>query len=524
MSWDSYHRYADGDRWDAIVVGSGIGGLTAAALLAKKARKRVLVLERHYEAGGFTHTFRRKGYEWDVGVHYIGDVGREDAPTRRLFDEVTGARLQWAPMPDVYDRVFIGDRSYDFVTGRQRFVERLKEYFPTRTAAIDAYMQRLREAISATTAAFAEKVVPAPIAALFGSRMRRAFMKLASRTTADVLSEITDDAELTAVLTAQWGDYGLPPSQSSFAIHAMVANHYRNGGFYPVGGASSIARGAVSEIEAHGGRVLVSADVAAIELEGRRVAGVRMADGRRFRAPLVISNAGLAITFGRLLPANERTAGLRDAASRIGHSAAHLALYLGLNATDEELGLDGTNLWIYRDADHDGNFARHLADPREPLPLVYVSFPSAKDPSWSERLPGLATIDVITLAPYEAFQRWEDSEWKRRGADYERAKQELADRALQVLFAHRPQVREHVVVREVSSPLSTRHFTGNPHGEIYGLAHTPARFAERGLKPRTPVRGLYLTGQDISTCGVAGGLFGGALTASAIVGRPLLPR
>jgi len=82
----AYKQTALDDRWDAIVIGSGIGGLTAAALLAKHASKRVLVLERHYTAGGFTHTFHRPGYEWDVGVHYIGQMEEPASPVRAAFD------------------------------------------------------------------------------------------------------------------------------------------------------------------------------------------------------------------------------------------------------------------------------------------------------------------------------------------------------------------------------------------------------------------------------------------------------
>ena len=94
------------DEWDAIVIGSGIGGLTGAVLLGRYGGKRVLVLERHYEAGGFTHTFHRPGYEWDVGLHYIGQM-QEDSRERRAFDHVTGGQVRWQPMPQVYDRVFI---------------------------------------------------------------------------------------------------------------------------------------------------------------------------------------------------------------------------------------------------------------------------------------------------------------------------------------------------------------------------------------------------------------------------------
>src|ERR1700728_1598486 len=94
MKFSSYKHLSLADSWDAIVIGSGIGGLAAAALLSIYGRKRVLVLERHYVAGGYTHVFQRHGYEWDVGLHYIGEVQQEGSMLRRAFDTITDGRLE----------------------------------------------------------------------------------------------------------------------------------------------------------------------------------------------------------------------------------------------------------------------------------------------------------------------------------------------------------------------------------------------------------------------------------------------
>ena len=136
----SYKQHPVNGPFDAIVIGSGMGGLTAAALLAKHAGKKVLVLERHYTAGGFTHVFHRRDYEWDVGVHYIGQVSTPQSALRAAFDHVTEGRLHWNPMPDVYDRIVIAGRGYDFPTGMERFRENMKRYFPEEAAAIDSYI------------------------------------------------------------------------------------------------------------------------------------------------------------------------------------------------------------------------------------------------------------------------------------------------------------------------------------------------------------------------------------------------
>jgi all-trans-retinol 13,14-reductase len=518
-----YRQWDGSGDFDAIVVGSGIGGLSAAALLALHAGQRVLVLERHYTAGGYTHVFKRTGYEWDVGVHYIGGMSTRRSTFGRVFEAITDGKIAWEPMGDPYDRFVIGGQAYDFVSGEGPFRDSLKRAFPGEAAAIDRYVDLIRSTAQSSQLFFMEKALPGPLAWLAGPWLRRRFLKYAGRTTAEVIGELTTNKQLLAVLTAQWGDYGLPPAQSSFGIHALVARHYLDGAAYPVGGASRIAAAIAPVIERAGGRVLVNAEVKRILLEGGRAVGVEMSDGRLIRARTVISDAGAANTFGRLLP--EEVAGrlgMMEKLRAIGPSLAHINLYVGLRHSDDELGLNRTNLWIYPSADHDGNVARFLADPEGPLPGVYISFPSAKDPTFAERYPGRATIQVIVLAKYDWFARWEEQPWRRRGEDYDAFKQRLTERLLDVLYANVPQVRGKVDFAELSTPLSTRHFANYSRGELYGLAHTPERFRQRFLRPQTPIRGLYLAGQDVAVCGVEGALAGGVLCASAVLGRNLL--
>lgn len=520
------HRYGKIDlegSWDAIIIGSGMGGLATAALLAKHAGKRVLVLERHYMPGGFTHTYRRHGYEWDVGVHYIGEVHREGSSTRRLYDHVTDGTLEWQPMDDVYDRIVIEDRSYDLVAGAAAFRERMKSYFPAEAKAIDDYVDLIRAVPRKIGSFFAEKAVPAPLATLFGGWMRRPTLKWSRRTTLEVLSELTDNRELIGVLTGQWGDYGLPPGQSSFAMHAVVANHYLNGAAYPVGGSSSIAAAAAPLIEAEGGEIVYQADVEEIVLHGDRAVGVRLAAGVELSAPLIVSDAGVHNTFLRLLPrsASERH-GVAAKAGTVRPSVAHLCLYAGFKKTARELGLGTTNLWLYPGPDHDENARRYLEDTSRPLPVVYTSFPSAKDPEFEANYPGRATIELITLASFEEFKPWLSTEWRERGDEYDALKQAYAERMMARLDRQLPGLVDQIDYYELSTPLSTRHFANYERGEIYGLDHSPERFEQRWLQPRTPIKGLYLTGQDIVTCGVTAALVSGYLSASAVLGRNLM--
>ena len=438
----SYKRHPITEDYDAIVIGSGIGGLACAAMLAKHGGKRVLVLERHYTAGGYTHVFHRPGYEWDVGVHYVGDMA-PGSTTRRMVDEISDGRIEWADMGEVYDRVIIGGEAYDLPKGRRNLRDMLVSRFPAEESGIDGYFEAVRQAASSSLPFQVAKTLPGPVQEESGPMMRSSFARWADRTTREVLEELTSDQRLIAVLTAQFGDYGLPPAESSFAMHALLVHHYFRGGYYPVGGSGVIAESIIPVIEGAGGLVLINAEVAQVVVEDGRAVGVQMAaDGRIVRAPIVVSDAGVLNTFGALLPREvAEDAGLLQELEDVSPSMAHLCLYLGFEETAEALDMPRHNLWIYPNEHYEQTIEDSRRDPEAPLPMVYVSFPAAKDPDFTRRHPGHATVDVITAAPYEWFERWEGSRWKRRGADYDAFKDRLAERMMQALFEQMPQLR-----------------------------------------------------------------------------------
>lgn len=513
------------DNYDAIIIGSGMSGLTTAALLSKEDQK-VLVLERHYTAGGFTHVFKRPGYEWDVGIHYVGDMGSDRSFSRKLSNYLTDNNLDWADMGDVYDRVVIGKETYDFPKGRENLQNMLRSRFPDDKESIDQYFALVRDAVRANRGFFMDKAMPKFLSSLFGTFLRRKFVKYSRRTTLDVLSEITDNQALIKVLTAQYGDYGLPPEESSFVMHALLVKHYFSGGYFPVGGSSQIAKTIDKVIEAAGGTILINAEVDEVIVENNVAIGIRLADQREFLANIVVSSTGVHNTIDKLLSKDLKyTQDLTKQLSAVKASASHGCLYVGLNGTPEELKLPKANYWIYqKDGTHEENVAKFKEDITNEFPLVYISFPCAKDPDWSNRYPGKSTIDIITIMPYDEFEKWEGTEWKKRGEEYENLKERLAQRLLEKLYELEPQTKGKVDFYEFSTPLTTKKFVNYKQGEIYGLEHSPARFENRALRPRTGIKNFYLTGQDISTAGVVGAMASGLLTASAISGKNLLKK
>jgi all-trans-retinol 13,14-reductase len=504
--------------YDAIVIGSGIGGLTSAACLSKMGKK-VLVLEQHYTAGGFTHSYARNGYEWDVGVHYIGDVGTRKTATRKMFDFVTDNQLQWAAMDSNYDRYYFGDEQYDLIAGKGHFIEDLKKRFPKESDAINEYMLRLNQVNKSMPLISMEKLFNGLTGRLMKMIRRAKVPDYVNKTTYEVLRELTDEEDLIAVLTGQWGDCGVPPKESSFIIHALIAKHYLHGGYYPVGGSSKMAETIIPVIQQNGGEVFTYANVTEVVVENNVAVGVQMADGTIIKAPKIISNAGVLNTFKHLLPTDvSKTNGYDKLVEKVTPSFAHLGMYIGLKDTAKNLSIPKTNFWIYPNINHTENIQRFTEDYQQEFPVVYISFPSAKDPSWDKRYPGTATVEIVAPANFEIFEKWKDQTWGKRGDDYDALKEYFSERLLKELYKKLPQLEGKIDYHELSTPLSTDFFCAYKKGEIYGLQHDPKRFEQDWLRPKTKIKGLYLTGQDIMSCGVAGAMMGGFSTSLSVLG------
>ena len=518
--WKTYHSDVSNEKFDSIIIGSGIGGLCTAALLGIKG-KRVLVLEKHFKIGGWTHTFKRKDYEWDVGIHYIGQVHRPSSPVRKLFDIISDGQLQWSPMDDNYDRIIFPDKSYDFVAPRARFIEGMIKYFPKEERAILKYMDLLDTVAKSSRPFFSQKAFTGVLDKISYPLMTRKFFKYSDKTTLDVLKSLTDDKKLIGVLTGQWGDYGLPPSKSSFAMHSFVARHYLDGANYPTGTSRKIAETISDLIEKNGGSLYVNAPVKSIEVNKGMATGVVMDNGEIIRSRSIISNAGVFNTVNRLLNHNKSNSILSNQMKNIRQTKSYVCLHLGLNKSAEDLEIKNTNLWIYSDYDHDKAVQNYIDNPKYDFPVVYVSFPSAKDNDWSEKHPNKATIEAITLSRMSWYKKWEHLDWKKRGSDYEEDKKRLSKRILDVIEKHVGGLNGNIDHQELSTPLTVRDLANYTKGEMYGIDHSPDRFRQRWLRPQSSTKNLYFVGQDITTVGVSSALFSGLLTASAVLGQNL---
>ena len=507
--------------YDAIVVGSGIGGLCA-ALAVSRAGLKVLVLEAGKQFGGYLNPFRRGKFEFDPGLHYIGECGRGELFDRILRglevrDAVDFRRLA----DDAVDAIHFPGYSVAMPADAAEYEARLARDFPHEREGLRrffALLGRFRAFVGATAGgtrapAARDLLSVAPLARYLRS------------TFATVLDDHVRDPLLQSVLAAQGGDYALPPSRASAFVGIAVLDHYLRGAYFPVGGSRALRDALVDGIRADGGVLLRNARVSKIELSDGRVRAVACSDGRRFEARVVISNADATVTYGDLVGREHLGPLARRKLARARHSLGSLCVFVGTDLDLRAAGMTDANIWHYGSVDLEGLYAPMFRGEPPEGELFFLSSPTLKDPATNHGAPpGHATLELVTLYPYEPFERWQGTRSLRRGEDYEAQKELLLERYWPSIERYVPGARAHALRVEVSTPLTNVSYALAPRGATYGLDHTPDQFGPFRFSTSGPVRGLFLCGSSVVGCGIVPSALSGYGAGRAAVrhlGRPV---
>ncbi len=478
-----FHLESHKEEYDVVVIGAGIGGLTAAALLARLGYA-VLVIERHDRPGGYLHAFSRRGLLFDCAVHSVGGCADRGPSHRRALGMLVehlglGEQVRFLPL-DPIAKVCFPDLELEIPQGLQVLQQRLAGLFPNQAGKlVDFFLVVEKVAEEASRIACG---LPAEME--WFSRYRNA-------TLASVWGEFLDDERLLAVVGAFWPYMGLPPRRLSFVYWALMFTGYvSHGSGYCQGSFQRLADALAGTIEASGSELMYRMGVRSILLERGRVAGVMTDNGQRIGAPTVVSNADLLHTFQHLLPSGHAPSRYLSRLERLQPSVSVFVTYASVSRA--ALGKCAHESFFYGHYDHE----RHFQDACQGISQwLSVTIPTHTDPSLApEDTHGLM---LTTLASYSS-----SSSWRAHKEEYKSRLLEQAQRWM-------PGLKRGLIFSEAGTPRTMERYTLNHQGAAYGWAAKPRQVGPGRPGAKTPVEGLYLAGHWSSP---GGGVYGAALS------------
>lgn len=488
-------------NYDAIIIGAGLGGLTAAAKLAKEGQK-VLVLEQHDVPGGCATTFQRKKFHVEAGLHEMD--GFRSGIKKKIFDELgIPQHVHFVPIPEFY-RIIWKETDFVFPESPNEAKEKLKKMFPDETAAIEKYFRfvtGLGREIENLPRTKKEKRFKKPLFPLFYPKLVRSTLNTAG----GFMDKLFHDERLKMILLGNASYYHDDPYELSLFYFAAGQNSYfSNGSYFIKGGSQKLSDYLMNFIREQGGEVLLRQQVTSILTENGNAVGVTYRENRKketdiheVRAKTIIANAAVPRIAEELLT-GEAAQNLRQQTQNMKAGPSIFTVYLGFKKPPKTIGNRHYSTFVVDDSVESAkNLASNAKAGFDQRSFVFVDYGMVD----SGLAPEGKSVGVICTM--DDAKEWQNLDKKA----YRQKKEESISLLMKRLEKVLPGIEKITEYKEAATPLTIERYTLNPGGLPYGYAQTLDQSARKRLPVKSTVPGLYFA----SAWSSPGGGFSGAI-------------
>ena len=496
------------EKYDIVIIGSGLGGLVSAIILAKEGYK-VCVLEKNQQFGGNLQTFSRDKVIFDTGVHYIGGLS-EGQNLNHYF--------KYLGILDDIELKKMDESGYDIITfdndpteyrhaqGYESFANSLLEQFPDEKVAIDAYCAKMQSVCDHF-----------PLYRLRESKPYYENSDIFGEKAKEFIDSLTENEKLRAVLAGSNLLYAGDAEKTPMYMHALAVNSYIESSYRCVRGGSQITKALLKKLKELGGEAFKRQEVTQIETENGIVTAVHTAAGRTVKGDIFISNVDPKMTL-KMLSSDLFRKSYLSRINEIESTVAAFSLYLSFKPGSFKYL--NHNYYHFKDTHSVWNALDYTQEnwPKSYMVSMGINRPNEE---WGDNM------TVLTYMRFEEMEPWlhtfnTAADKNERGQTYEEFKAQKSEVLIKELERKFPDIRDSIKSVYASTPLSYRDYIGSNNGSMYGYVKDANNPMKSFISARTKVKNLFFTGQSLNMHGILGVTISGVVTCCEILGRDYL--